>query len=91
MFTKDLATFVGQETGGGYLGNTSGYSQELVLPNSKIEIDIPALQFVMNVKPKLPFGSGVKPDYEAIPTFEQYIKVENASLKYILEQLESKK
>ena len=91
MFTKDLATFVGQETGGGYLGNTSGYSQELVLPNSKIEIDIPALQFVMNVKPKLPFGSGVKPDYEVIPTFEQYIKDENASLKYILEQLESKK
>lgn len=91
MFTNDLATFVGQETGGGYLGNTSGYSQELVLPNSKIEIDIPALQFVMNVKPKLPFGSGVKPDYEVIPTFEQYIKDENSSLKYILEQLENKK
>jgi hypothetical protein len=91
MFTNDLATFVGQETGGGYLGNTSGYSQELVLPNSKIEIDIPALQFVMNVKPKLPFGSGVKPHYEVIPTFEQYIKDENASLKYILEQLESEK
>lgn len=91
MYSQGLATFVGQETGGGYLGNTSGYSQELVLPNSKIEIDIPALQFVMNVKPKLPFGSGVKPDYKVIPIFEQYIKNENASLKYILEQLESKK
>ena len=79
----------GKETGGGYLGNTSGYSQELVLPNSKIEIDIPALQFVMNVKPKLPFGSGVEPDYEVIPTFEQYINDENASVKYILEQLRS--
>jgi hypothetical protein len=90
MFTNDLATFVGQETGGGYLGNTSGYSQELILPNSQIEISIPALQFVMNVKPKLPFGSGVKPHYEVIPTFEQYLNGENASLIYILEQLESK-
>lgn len=91
MFTNDLATFVGQETGGGYLGNTSGYSQELVLPNSQIEIDIPALQFVMNVAPKLSIGSGVKPHYKVIPTFEQYINRENASLNYILEKLENKK
>ena len=91
MYTNNLATFVGQETGGGYLGNTSGYSQELVLPNSKIEIDIPALQFVMNVKPKLPKGSGVIPHYKVVPTFEQYINGENASLKYILEQLEGVK
>ncbi len=91
MYTNDLATFVGQETGGGYWGNTSGYSQELVLPNSKIEIGIPALQFVMNVEPKLPFGRGVIPHYEVVPTFEQYINGENASLTYILEQLENDK
>ncbi|MDG1332648.1 MAG: S41 family peptidase [Crocinitomicaceae bacterium] len=88
VYTNDIATFVGQETGGGYLGNTSGYSGDLILPNSKIEIDIPALQFIMNVKPKLPFGSGVIPDYEVIPTFEEYINRENAPLKYILEILE---
>ncbi|MEL7124246.1 MAG: S41 family peptidase, partial [Bacteroidota bacterium] len=29
LHTNDLATFIGQETGGGYYGNTSGYSQEL--------------------------------------------------------------
>jgi len=90
MFTNDLAIFVGQETGGGYLGNTSGYSQEVVLPNSQIEIDIPALQFVMNVVQKLPFGSGVKPHYEVIQTFKQYINRENESLNYILEELENK-
>lgn len=89
IYTNDLATFVGQETGGGYLGNTSGYSKKLVLPNSKIEIYIPALQFVMNVDPKLPFGSGVIPHHEVIPTFEEYVKGENAALKYILEELEN--
>lgn len=89
VYTNDLATFVGQETGGGYFGNTSGYSQELVLPNSKIEIEIPALQFMMNVEEKLPFGSGVIPHHEVIPTFETYTKGENESLKYILEVLEN--
>lgn len=88
MYTKNLATFVGQETGGGYMGNTSGYSQKLVLPNSKIGISIPALQFIMNVEPKLPFGRGVIPHFEVIPTFEQYINGENASLKYIIKHLE---
>jgi hypothetical protein len=89
MYTQDLATFVGQETGGGYFGNTSGYGKELVLPNSKIKVSVPALHFVMNVKPKLPFGRGVIPDFEVIPTFEEYINGENAYLKYILEHLEN--
>ena len=84
MYSNSLATFVGQETGGGYYGNTSGYSKNLVLPHSKITVEIPALQFVMNVKPLLPFGSGVIPNYEVIKTFDQHVKGENTSLNYIL-------
>lgn len=91
MYSQDLAIFVGQETGGGYLGNTSGYSEELVLPNSKIKVYIPALQFVMSVEPTLPFGRGVIPHHEVIPTFEEYINGENAPLKYVLKQLENEK
>jgi hypothetical protein len=85
-----LATFIGQETGGGYYGNTSGYSQDLTSPNSKITIEIPALQFVMNVEPKLPFGSGVKPHYEVIPTINQYMNNENPCLEYALKLINEK-
>ncbi|MFD2908936.1 S41 family peptidase [Flavobacterium ardleyense] len=91
VYTNDLATFVGEETGGGYYGNTSGYTQELILPNSKIEVNIPALQFVMNVAPKLPFGRGVIPHHEIIPTFEQYVNEENPSLDFILKSIEKDK
>ncbi len=91
VYSNGKGTFVGQETGGGYLGNTSGYSQELILPNSKIEVDIPALQFIMNVKQKLPFGSGVIPDHKVIPTFEQYLNDVNAPLEYILEKIRNEK
>jgi hypothetical protein len=87
VYSKGLATFVGQETGGGYLGNTSGYSELLVLPHSRIEITLPALQFVMNVEPNLPFGSGVIPHHEVIPTIEQYMQGEHAALQYVLEKL----
>ena len=91
MYSQGLATFIGQETGGGYYGNTSGYSQDLTLPNSKITIEIPALQFVMNVEPKLPFGSGVKPHYQVIPTINQYINNENICLEYTLTIINEKK
>lgn len=86
VYTNKLATFVGQETGGGYYGNTSGYSRELTLPHSKITIDLPALQFMMNVEKTIPFGRGVLPHHEVVPTFEQYQNKENAPLQYILKQ-----
>lgn len=87
MYSNNLATFVGEETGGGYYGNTSGYIKSLILPNSKIEVHIPVLQFVMNVKAKLPFGSGIIPHHKIVPTFEQRINGENHSLNYILKTL----
>ena len=38
----------------------------------------------MNVAPKLPFGSGVKPSYEVIPTINQFMNNENVCLEYVL-------
>lgn len=90
MYSRGLATFIGQETGGGYFGNTSGYGRNLTLPNSKITIEIPALQFVMNVEPKVPFGSGVKPHHEVIPTINQYMNNENPCLEYALKLINEK-
>ena len=90
MYSHNLATFVGQETGGGYYGNTSGYSRKLILPNTNLIVHIPVLQFVMNVQPTIPFGRGVIPHYEVIPTFQEYIHDENASLQYVLNHLINK-
>ena len=90
IYTNDLGVFVGEETGGGYYGNTSGYSQELTLPHSKIIVDIPSLQFEMNVNESIPFGRGVLPHYEVIPTFEEYVNKENAALNFTLELIQDK-
>ncbi|MCH2200320.1 MAG: S41 family peptidase [Flavobacteriales bacterium] len=84
--TTNRATFIGQETGGGYLGNTSGYSAELTLPHSGITIDIPALQFEMNVTNPPKIGRGVLPDYEVIPTIEEYLEGVNVGLEFLLKR-----
>lgn len=87
VYSNTDAIFVGQETGGGYYGNTSGYGREVILPNSQIIVNIPALQFMMNVRPKIPFGRGVIPHYKVVPTFEEYLSNTNAPLEFILEKL----
>jgi hypothetical protein len=84
IYSNDLGTFVGQETGGGYYGNTSGYSEELILPHTQITVNIPTLQFEMNVNDRIPFGRGVIPHYEVIPTYEEYSRGENSALNYTL-------
>ncbi|MEM6724117.1 MAG: S41 family peptidase [Bacteroidota bacterium] len=89
--TQQLGIFVGQETGGGYYGNTSGYGAELTLPNSQITVDIPALQFIMKVEPISPFGRGVLPDHELIPTIEQYLNEESVAIDFILQLIDSDK
>ena len=47
----DRAIFIGEETGGAYEGNVSGYSETIKLPNSKITIDIPTVHFQVQCIP----------------------------------------
>lgn len=90
IYSNDLGIFLGEETGGGYYGNTSGYSERLSLPHTQIMVDIPALRFEMNVNDRIPFGRGVIPHYKVTPTFEEYIKGENAALNFALKLIQKK-
>ena len=74
------AIFIGEETGGGFYGNTSGYGLELTLPNTKISVDIPMLKFSLDVD-KGTFGRGVIPDHKVQNTFADYETGNDAILK----------
>jgi C-terminal processing protease CtpA/Prc len=78
------ATFIGEETGGGYYGNTSGSYIRLTLPNSQIWIRIPLLKFVVEVGGDIPFGRGVIPDHEIQPTIDEYLNGVDAEMNYAL-------
>ena len=69
-----IATFVGEETGGSYLGNTSNYSFLMTLPNSKIKINIPVARYQTNVESGENFGRGTIPDVQVHYSIDDHLK-----------------
>ena len=57
------ATFVGEETGGGYCGNTSGLHASVVLPNSQLTVNIPMWGYWNAVDQSADRHRGTLPDY----------------------------
>ena len=60
--SMDRATFIGEETGGGYEGNTSGLNASIILPNSKLRLRIMMYDYWNAVKPPANRGRGTIPD-----------------------------
>ncbi len=77
------AKFVGEETGGGYYGNTSGSDVFYTLPNTKLTGRIPLCKFVVQENDNsIPFGHGVIPDYHIQPTIGDYLKGNDIEMDY---------
>lgn len=75
------ATFVGEETGGGYDGNTSGNSKTLSLPHSGISINLPMWMYTTaNVGHNF-YGRGVIPDYPVVASRAEFIEGEDVMLE----------
>jgi len=62
-------TLVGEETGGGYYGNTAWIIPDVTLPNTKLRIRLPKFRLVVD-KSREKDGRGVMPDVFALPTTE---------------------
>lgn len=84
----DRGIFIGEETGGAYEGNVSGYSEKVKLPHTKIKFDIPTVHFKMDVNPKK-IGRGIIPDYKVPQTWEDYMKNINSKLEFTVDLIEN--
>ncbi len=82
----DRGIFIGEETGGTYEGNVSGYSEYVKLPNSKIEAKIPTVHFQINVEPKIK-GRGVIPNYEVPQTWKAYLNGKNTKKDFTIKKI----
>ena len=82
--------FIGEETGGTYAGNVSGYSETIKLPHSKIRVDIPTVHFQVDVQPQRP-GRGVFPAHYVPQTAADYREGTNAKLEYTLELIQGRR
>lgn len=75
MFTANLkgqdnVKIIGEESGGGYYGNSAIHLPNIVLPNSKIQISLPIFRVVMDKN--RPKGRGVMPDITIAPSSFAY-------------------
>jgi Peptidase family S41 len=62
-------TLVGEETGGGYYGNTAWIIPDVTLPNTEIRFRLPKFRLIVDRnRPKT--GHGVMPDVAAMPSTE---------------------
>ena len=68
-----LATVLGQTTGGNQKGVTAGAMFFMLLPNTKIEIDVPLIGTDLAVAKTLP-DAGVQPDVYVKPSIEDAVK-----------------
>lgn len=66
--------FIGEETGGGYYGNTSGGFIDTVLPNTGITVSIPTIKYVMAVRQIKEMDRGIIPDYIVVPTINDILQ-----------------
>jgi C-terminal processing protease CtpA/Prc len=74
LFVGDLkgqknVTVVGEETGGGYYGNTAWIIQDVTLPNTGIRFRLPRFRMVID-KSRSKDGRGIMPDVWALPSSE---------------------
>ena len=66
------AVFIGQETGGGEEGCNAGITPYYRLPNTGIQVRIPAFRIEHDVCAK-PLGKGITPDYQTDYTFKDIV------------------
>lgn len=67
------ATFIGEETGGGYAGNTSGLNAQITLPHSGLRLKIQMYDYWNAVTP-VPGGRGTMPDHAVTMTMADVLR-----------------
>ena len=91
MKSSGRATIIGEESGGGYYGNTSMEKSYVTLPNAQLRLEIPLVRYQLNVDPsKNPFGSGVLPDYEVLQTAQSIFDAHDYQLRWALAFIKKK-
>lgn len=80
--------FIGEETAGGYYGNTSGQTVRIELPHSKLMMTIPRFNYGLAVRKSRYTDRGVLPDHEIAPAIQDVIDAQDVRLRYALQLMD---
>jgi hypothetical protein len=81
------ATFVGEETGGTYEGNTSGLNALVVLPHSRLRLKVMMYGYWNAVRAPDVRGRGTRPDHAVAPRVSELLRGGDPVLARALELL----
>ena len=84
------AKTIGQETGGGYQGNTSGIMPTVRIPIGLV-MTIPLQKYTNAVNPKKNIGHGTMPDFEVTPTLDNWMSGRDEEMNTVLQVMEKGK
>ena len=79
------AVFIGEESGGGYYGNSSGMMPTVVLPNTKISVRVPLMTYYMAVSGYKAATHGVVPNYPVNHTIDDFIAGRDKDMELALQ------
>jgi hypothetical protein len=78
------ATFIGEETGGGYYGNNSGLQATVTLPNSKFQVRVPMSEYWNAVPGYDGTRRGTRPDHPVATTVSGLLAGKDEQLDFAL-------
>jgi len=82
--SNNSGLFIGEETGGGYYGNTSGDDVTITFPNTNITARIPMVKYTSAVKKMKYADRGVIPDYVMYPDLDYFDHRSDVQLDYAI-------
>jgi C-terminal processing protease CtpA/Prc len=82
---RKRGTFIGEEAGGGYYGNTSGPVPALTLPHTKVVVYVPLVSYYLAVKGYKAASHGVLPDQPIHYTIDELLAGKDKELALALE------
>jgi hypothetical protein len=77
------ALVIGQESGGGYQGNTSGMIPTTSIP-TRLSISVPLQKYTNAVDPNVNFGRGTIPNYTLYPSVEDWMNKKDVEMEFVL-------
>lgn len=88
--SNQLATFIGEETGGTYNGCTAGRICYLILPNTKLRVNIPQIRYLMSSADENNKGQGIIPHYPIEPSIGGILQEKDEIMDFTLQLIEKK-
>lgn len=85
LYQNREATYIGEESGGGQYGNTSGDTAVITLPHTKMRLNVPLNRYNSAVEGYEPTDRGMIPNHEVHLTQEDLVDGSDSVLEFALE------